>query len=634
MAARARVQAHRPVQPRLGGTRNAVTGWRAALCVPGLLALLALGGCETTPEETVPTAAPSPVPVAATPALTPTSRPTPEPTPLPVGTPTPRSFADFGDAPDGVSAGYPNPRVIGRFPTRLSSLTAEGPGAHVRRPGLDRLGSSVTAESDADDEDDTDGVPNLVNQDAGDDGVLGLSVSLAPPRALAQLTVAVTLAPAAPAGPRRINVLIDIDRDGRWTSPAEWVLQDWEVELEPGASETFVSPGFSMLDGQVLPEGAWMRVVLTRESLAGEPWDGSGSWEFGEVEDYRLALPEISRPDGSRPALAVVECPSQLEWVEAVVVLEAACAVTNIGEEGDFTARVVRSAGSVTLVPDTVTSETLHAGATRTAAFVLVRADAETTWRVRPITVSMAGQVDSGVVVLGLTPHRTALSVRPADPAVRTFDRDAQEDYFDITNLSPTEGFGFADIQRVALGTAAIDSVGLDILRRVYFTVGGLSGAVAGDYVAAIIDMVEPIPLTDSALGWRVSLALEANDDPADNWRPRVRDFDLYQGTDHWYELIYLPTLDPAWRIQRRVALAPSQALPSNAIAFIDGRRVLLLIPESELERANADLRFRVMTFVHEPDDPSGTVNPSMADVFPPLDQPLQTFGPRTDPLG
>jgi len=634
MAARAFAGAHRPIRQRLGRARDGLIGWRAALCVPGLLAVVALGGCEPTPDDAAPTAAPSPAAVASTPAATPTPPPAPEPTPPPSDTPTPRPRADFGDAPDGVAAGYPNSRVIGRFPTRLSSLTAEGPGAHVRRPGLDRLGTAVTAETDADDAADVDGAPNLVNRDAGDDGVLGLTVSLAPPRALAQLTVEVTLSPAAPAGPRRINVLIDIDRDGRWASPGEWVLQDWEVELQPGASETFVSPGFSMLDGQVLPEGAWMRVLLTRESLAGEPWDGSGSWEFGEVEDYRIALPQIARPDGSRPALAVVECPGPLEWIGAVIVMEAACAVTNIGEEGDFTARVVRSAGSVTLIPNTVASETLHAGATRAATFVLVRADAETNWRVRPITVSMAGQVESGVVVLGLTPHRTAISAAPADPAVRTFDRDAQEDYFDITNLSPTEGFGFADIQRVALGVAAVDSVGLDILRRAYFTVGGLSGAVPGDYVAAIIDMVEPIPLAESALGWRVSLALEANDNPDDNWRPRVRDFDLYQGTDHWYELIYLPTLDPEWRIQRRVALAPSQALPSNAVAFIDGRRVLLLIPESELDRQVADVRFRVMTFVHEPDDPSGTEEPSMADVFPPLDQPLQTFGPRTDPLG
>ena len=82
------------------------------------------------------------------------------------------------------------------------------------------------------------------------------------------------------------------------------------------------------------------------------------------------------------------------------------------------------------------------------------------------------------------------------------------------------------------------------------------------------------------------------------------------------------------------VALAPSQALPTDAIAFIDGRRVLLLIPRGELEREAADLRFRVMTFVHEPDDPSGTAEPSMADVFPPLDQPLQTFGLHTVPLG
>ncbi len=633
MAVRAFSGAHRPIRQRLGGACAGLIGWRAALGAVGLLVVIALGGCEPTPDDLAPTAAPSPAAVASTPAATPAPRPAPEPTSTASDTPTPRPRADFGDAPDGVAAGYPDSRVIGRFPTRLSSLMTDGPGAHVRWPGLDRLGSEVTAESDADDSADADGVPNLVNQDAGDDGVLGLTVSLEPP-ALARLTVAVTLGSAAPAGPRLINVLIDIDRDGRWTSPVEWVLRDWEVELEPGASETFVSPGFSLLDGQMLPEGAWMRVLLTRESLAGAPWDGSGSWDFGEVEDYQLALPVIARPDGSRPALAVVECPGPLEWIEAVIVMEAACAVTNIGEEGDFTARVVRSAGSVTLIPDTVASETLHAGATRTAAFVLVRADAETNWSVRPITVSLAGQVESGVVVLGLTPHRTAISAAPANPTVRTFDRDAQEDYFDITNLSPTQGFGFADIQRVALGAAAIDSVGLDVLRRTYFTVGGLSGAVDGGYVAAIIDMVDPIPLAESALGWRVSLALEANDNPDDDWRPRVRDFDLYQGTDHWYEIIYLPTLDPVWRIQRRVAVAPSQALPSNAVAFIDGRRVLLLIPESELERQVADLRFRVMTFVHEPDDPSGTEKPSMADVFPPLDQPLQTFGPRTDPLG
>ena len=50
----------------------------------------------------------------------------------------------------------------------------------------------------------------------------------------------------------------------------------------------------------MLPDGAWMRVLLTRESLAGAPWDGSGSWDFGEVEDYQIALPVIARPDGSQ----------------------------------------------------------------------------------------------------------------------------------------------------------------------------------------------------------------------------------------------------------------------------------------------------------------------------------------------
>ncbi len=631
---RAFAGAHPPGRQPVSGAWARLKRGRAAACLLGLLALVTLGACEPADDTAAPTAAPSPATTAATPAATPTPRPTPGPTTRPTSAPTPRALADFGDAPDGVAAGYPNPRVIGRFPTRLSSLTAEGPGAHVRRPGLDRLGSRVTSESDADDQEDADGTPNLVNRDAGDDGVLGLTVSLTPPQALARLTVAVTLGPAAPTGPRRINVLIDIDRDGRWTSPVEWVLQDWEVELEPGASKTFESPAFPLLHGRVLPEGAWMRVLLTRERLQGGAWDGSGSWEFGEVEDYQLALPAIARPDGSRPAIAVVACPNQIEWLEAVVVVEAACTVTNIGEEGDFAARVVRTAGSITLLPDMVASETLHAGAARAITFVLIRADAATRWRVRPRTASVVGQVESGVVVFGIEHRDAAISVGPSDRTQRMFERDAQEDYFDITNLSPTEGFSFADIQRVAFGAAAIESAGLDILRRAYFTVEGSGARVAGDYLAAIIEMGDPIPQDESELGWRVSVVLEANDDPDDNWRPRVRDFDLYQGTDHWYELIYIPTLDPVWRIQRRAAPAPSQALPTDAIAFIDGRRVLLLIPRAELEREASDLRYRVMTFVHQPDDPDGTSKPSMADVFPPLDEPLQTFGMHTVPFG
>ncbi len=631
---RAFAGAHPPGRQPVSGAWTRLVTWRVAACMLGLLALFMLGACEPGDDTVAPTAAPSPGLTTPPRAITPTPPPTPGSTPSATDAPTPRPLADFGDAPDGVAAGYPNPRVIGRFPTRLSSLTAEGPGAHVRRPGLDRLGSRVTSESDADDQDDADGTPNLVNRDAGDDGVLGLTVSLAPPQVLARLSVAVTLDPAAPPGPRRINVLIDIDRDGHWTSPVEWVLQDWELELEPGATKSFVSPAFPMLHGQVLPEGAWMRVLLTRERLQGGAWDGSGSWEFGEVEDYQLALPAITRPDGSRPAIAVVDCGDQLEWPDAVIAMEAACTVTNIGEEGDFAARIVRTTGSVTLVPNIVASETLHTGATRAVSFVLIRTDAATRWRVRPSTASIAGRVESGVVVLGIQHREASIGVGPTDRTKRMFERDAQEDYFDITNLSPTEGFSFADIQRVAFGAAAIDSTGLDILRRTHFTVEGSGARAAGDYLAAIIDMGDPIPQAESELGWRVSVVLEANDDPDDNWRPRVRDFDVYQGTDHWYELIYLPTLDPAWRIQRRVALAPSQALPTDAIAFIDGRRVLLLIPRGELEREAADLRFRVMTFVHEPDDPSGTAEPSMADVFPPLDQPLQTFGLHTVPLG
>ena len=603
-----------------------------------LLAAFALWACEPVAEMSTSDASPSAGNLTPEPVPTSTPRPTSTTTPHPTSTPTPRPLADFGDAPDGVAAGYANPRVVGRFPTRLSSLSAVGPGAHVRQPGPDRLGTRVSSESDADDQDDPDGVTNLVNNDAGDDGVKSLTVSLMPPDSLATLEIEVSLEAGVQTGPRYLNVLIDIDRDGRWSGSvaglSEWVLRNWVVELDPGTSQTFVSRPFAMLDGRVLPDGAWMRVVLMREPLQDATWDGSGAWEFGEVEDYQVVLPEVIRGDGSRPALTVVDCPDVLDWMASVLVLGGVCTATNIGEDGDFGARIVRASGSVTLIPDTVKSEILRVGATRTISLAMVRADVATRWRLRSTTASVAGRIKSGVVVMGIDSHEVFINAVLDDSAERMFELDAQEDYFNIINLSPVDGFGFADIQRVALGLADIEGVGLDVLRRAYFAVEQPGARVAGDYLVAVIEMVDPIPLAEPSLGMRVSVALVANDDIEDDWRPQVRDFDLYQGTDHWYELIYTPGLEPAWLVQRRVSLAPSLALRTDAIAYIDGRRVLMFLPRAELEREPNDLKYRVMTFVHEPGDPTGTERPSMADVFPPLDQSLQPFGRIPLPFG
>ena len=119
--------------------------------------------------------------------------------------------------PTAPPAGYRGTRVIGRFPTRLDTRSSPNPGAHVLTPGPDRLGETVTSEAGADDRADPDGVPNLINADGGDDGVTALTLSLDQVPAQATLEVSVALTATAPPGPRYLNVLVDMNLDGRWS---------------------------------------------------------------------------------------------------------------------------------------------------------------------------------------------------------------------------------------------------------------------------------------------------------------------------------------------------------------------------------------------------------------------------------
>ena len=604
-----------------------------------VVAVLALLGCEPA-EDSAPAQAPT------GPAATPTADAAPALIQMPTAAVTaaasptapPALVADFGDAPDGAPAGYRGTRVIGRFPTRLDTRSSPNPGAHVLFPGPDRLGESVTAEAGADDRADPDGVPNLINGDDGDDGVAALTLALDQVPAQATLDVSVALTAGAPRGPRYLNVLVDMNMDGRWSvgedATPEWAVKNLTVNLAPGTSRRVRTQPFALGTTSRLPDGAWMRVALTRERIVGDAWDGGGRWQAGEIEDYQLELPRAGGGAGesAAPLIATI-CPPRVDVPAGALMLRTGCRLVNLGGDGASELRLVRADGDASLVPDRVGRLDLRAGAGQDIPLVLVRGEDEGTWRYRAGN-RLAAQVADGVVVFGTQAVERTLSIVPTDDrALYHIDRSA--DYFSIHDLSPVNGFAFADIRRIASGATDLTAADLDLLRSVWFTAETVPSSNAeGTYAAFLVDLADPLPRADSNLGFQIAFALQATDAASDDWTPQVGEFDLFQATDTWFELIYRPDATPAWRLQKRTALAPGAAAPTGAVAFVDGLRVILLVPALELERGLDTLRFRVTSFVHERDDPLGAEGVSMADAAPGLGQPLATFGSNPVAVG
>lgn len=235
---------------------------------------------------------------------------------------------DYGDAPDGGATGYPAPFAqTGSFPT----LSASG-GAVARDVAQAILGPGASVEADANDPADPDGQPNLnpANTDA-DDGLVDLSVvlvSIPPPAGLA---VNVT-APSGGGGAFWINVLIDLNLGGTWGGVAgpglpEWVVRNFPVTLAAGESRTVTLPPFLFGFGNRLPDGAWMRVLLSRESVPGGDWDGSGRFSAGEVEDHVIRLPRVQ---GQKRVIIAIACDSPVLFPRGVVARGFSCFVRNL----------------------------------------------------------------------------------------------------------------------------------------------------------------------------------------------------------------------------------------------------------------------------------------------------------------
>lgn len=206
---------------------------------------------------------------------------------------------DYGDAPDGQLDVYYG--IVGHFPTLFNTTNSQfgRPGGHTLNVGEETLGLNVSAEVDAIDPNDPDGVPNLVDADSDERMYVIMEGTKA------RLAFTVTVSPIAPDVTRYANALIDFDQSGNWSTGnygIEWVVVNLEVDVDPGDSETIITPEFSWSNQLVPPSEVWMRVALTRaevdEALFANVggWDGSGQFSYGEIEDHFVFLIDMPPP--------------------------------------------------------------------------------------------------------------------------------------------------------------------------------------------------------------------------------------------------------------------------------------------------------------------------------------------------
>jgi PKD repeat protein len=218
------------------------------------------------------------------------------------GSPSQAPTGDYGDAPDGQDAYY---GVPGHYPTLFNTTNSQfgRPGGHTLNIGEEMLGVNVSAEVDATDPADPDGVPNLVDADSDE------RIFVIVEGTQAKLAFTVTIAPNVPDVARYANAVIDFDQSGNWsagTYGTEWVVVNLGIDIDPGSSETVITPWFAWGNKAMLPSPVWMRLLLARDEVsqslfANVGWDGSGQFGYGEVEDYfafltdKPSLPEYTR---------------------------------------------------------------------------------------------------------------------------------------------------------------------------------------------------------------------------------------------------------------------------------------------------------------------------------------------------
>lgn len=298
---------------------------------------------------------------------------------------------DYGDAPDGAPTGYAEPFAqTGQFPTREAS---GGPAASDVSVMV--LGSAASAEDGPEDPEDPDGRPNLAPVDTdSDDGSEEFTLQLVSAPPTAQAGFAVSAHPESEGGKFYLNVLLDLNGDGRWGGGAdgdlpEWVVQNLAVTVTPGTTAFVRPPLFRYGGPRGVPEASWMRAALTREPIAGAIWEGGGQFEAGEIEDYLMRLP---RPGGQCSAIPLLECPKRV-GLQGADTATFSCTLTNLrGCAGPVNYSLTRHDGGVKIRPEEGAYSDFLAGG--------------------PATLGAAPDAPDNAVLLTFTAQRGALPSR------------------------------------------------------------------------------------------------------------------------------------------------------------------------------------------------------------------------------
>ncbi|UCF17385.1 MAG: hypothetical protein JSW59_07960, partial [Phycisphaerales bacterium] len=234
--------------------------------------------------------------------------------------------SDLGDAPDSTNNSgnktmnaYPFPHSRpARFPTVFDDGSGLGPfgPVHLNTPLAAYLGSSISAETEADKGPDQDGINNIksnensANHDGGDDGV-DMPLSL-PNCGLASFEYEVTI--VKPGTNLWVNVWLDFNRDGDWdddvecpdgSTADEWAVQNQFLFDLPAGAHKIATPGFRSMHPKNAHEQIWMRITLAEQpwtggSNPGEAGNGGSGpadkYQIGETEDY-FFVPDVASPD-------------------------------------------------------------------------------------------------------------------------------------------------------------------------------------------------------------------------------------------------------------------------------------------------------------------------------------------------
>ncbi len=362
---------------------------------------------------------------------------------------------EYGDAPDGGSTGYPTGFTqTGSFPSLYASN-----GARTLSVADAVLGTTASVETDANDTSDPDGVANLATENTDSDDAITdffLMLTAIPPPAT--LGINVNGPSGGTGGTYYLNVLIDLDMDGEWGGTAsggeaEWVVQNEQVTVTPGQTTSVSPESFAFANGDVLPDGAWMRIALTKESISVSDWDGTGEFTSGEIEDHVITLPQIDSKD--HPIL-VVTCGGPYSFGGAASI-PVSCTVTNIrrliGGTFDWTVSNTSGAG-VDVQARSANNVGIGAGPANTVVGMTatrIAGDLPSTWRFIA-TPDPTAVVTAGGVTLGHSESYDDVEFEEEESAGNVYVTSVEGSFQHFDGYSEVYGY-------IGIGT---DTTGLD----------------------------------------------------------------------------------------------------------------------------------------------------------------------------